>query len=187
MHHGVRLLLLVIVGCAGADVVHGEGTNTLPYPSKTVRLMLGPAPGSVADGITRAMATALSDPWPQQVVVENRPGTGNTIAPAIVAKSAPHDHTPHRCCVGNTISPALYKNLSDTHPRGFAILARIAPTPNILVVHPSLPVKTALEFVAFSRANATAGQRWRATPASSRCRSGRRGRGRRVRESAHTA
>jgi tripartite-type tricarboxylate transporter receptor subunit TctC len=123
------------------------------YPAKPVRLILGPGPGSVADGLTRVMAAAFTELWKQQVIVENRSGAGNTIAPAIVAKSPPDGYALHRCGVGDSIAPALYKNLSYDHLRDFAILARIGLTPNILVVHPSVPAKTVKEFVALARAN----------------------------------
>ncbi len=123
------------------------------WPAKPVRMMLGPGPGSVADGLTRVMAQALSEHWSQQVIVENRSGAGNTIAPSIVAKSAPDGYTLHRCGVGDSIAPALFKKLSYDHLKDFAILARIGHTPNILVVHPSLPVTGLQDFIKLARAN----------------------------------
>lgn len=139
--------------CFLASSAWAQSESAASYPSKTVRLMLGPGPGSVADGLTRVMAQALTEMWGQQVVVENRSGAGNTIAPAIVAKSAPDGYTLHRCGVGDTIAPALYKSLSYSHLRDFALLARIGLTPNILVIHPSLPPKDLKQFIAFAKAN----------------------------------
>jgi len=144
-----RILLLCAVSCAGPALAQDASPSA--YPSKTVRLMLGPGPGSVADGLTRVMAAALTELWAQQVVVENRSGAGNTIAPAIVAKSPPDGYTLHRCGVGDAIAPALHKKLSYSHLRDFALLARIGLTPNILVVHPSLPVKSVKEFTALAK------------------------------------
>jgi len=144
--------LLSIACCASAGV-YAQSTAGASYPSKPVRLMLGPGPGSVADGLTRVLAAALSDAWSQQVVVENRSGAGNTIAPAIVAKSPPDGYTLHRCGVGDAIAPALYKKLSYDHLKDFALLARIGLTPNILVVHPSIPAKSVKDFVALAKAN----------------------------------
>jgi tripartite-type tricarboxylate transporter receptor subunit TctC len=145
--------LLSIACCASVAVAYAQSTGTASYPSKPVRLMLGPGPGSVADGLTRVLAAALSETWSQQVVVENRSGAGNTIAPAIVAKSPPDGYTLHRCGVGDAIAPALYKKLSYDHLKDFALLARIGLTPNILVVHPSVPAKTVKELVALAKAN----------------------------------
>lgn len=141
--------LLISLTCS-AGLAHAQ-SPAAEWPAKPVRLMLGPGPGSVADGLTRVVAQALSELWKQQVIVENRSGAGNTIAPAIVAKSTPDGYTLHRCGVGDSISPSLYKNLSFSHLRDFSILARIGHTPNILVVHPSLPVKNLQDFIALAR------------------------------------
>ena len=147
MHLCIRLLLFFIACCAGPALAQTT------YPTKPVRLILGPGPGSVADGLTRVIAAALSELWGQQVIVDNRPGAGNTIAPALVAKSPPDGYALHRCGVGDAIAPALYKKLPYDHLRDFAILARIGLTPNILVIHPSVPAKTLKEFIALAKAN----------------------------------
>ena len=144
-------LVTLALSCASSlALAQGAPSN---YPAKPVRLILGPGPGSVADGLTRVMAAALSELWGQQVVVENRSGAGNTIAPAIVAKAPPDGYALHRCGVGDAIAPALYKKLSYDHLKDFAILARIGLTPNILVIHPSVPAKNLKEFIALAKSN----------------------------------
>jgi tripartite-type tricarboxylate transporter receptor subunit TctC len=148
----IRLLLLLVACCTGASLACAQSTAASSYPTKPVRLILGPAPGSVADGLTRVLAAALSELWGQQVIVDNRPGAGNTIAPAIVAKSPPDGYALHRCGVGDSIAPGLYKKLSYDHLKDFAILARIGLTPNILVIHPSVPAKNLKEFIALAKA-----------------------------------
>jgi tripartite-type tricarboxylate transporter receptor subunit TctC len=75
-----------------------------PYPNRPVRMIIGPAPGGAADAITRVIAASLSEVWNQQVVVDNRPGAGNTIAAAIVARAAPDGYTLHRCGISDAIS-----------------------------------------------------------------------------------
>ena len=143
--------LLLSIACS-AGAAFAQAQSAANYPAKPVRLILGPGPGSVADGLTRVLAAALSELWGQQVIVENRSGAGNTIAPAIVAKSPPDGYALHRCGVGDSIAPALYKKLPYDHLRDFALLARIGLTPNILVVHPSVPVKNLKEFIALAKA-----------------------------------
>jgi tripartite-type tricarboxylate transporter receptor subunit TctC len=150
MHPCIRPLLLCIACWTGTAF---SQTGPANYPAKPVRLILGPAPGSVADGLTRVMASGLSELWGQQVIVDNRPGAGNTIAPGIVAKSPPDGYALHRCGVGDSIAPALYKKLPYDHLRDFALLARIGLTPNILVIHPSVPAKNLREFIALAKAN----------------------------------
>jgi tripartite-type tricarboxylate transporter receptor subunit TctC len=143
----------MLIACsAGAAAAQTPAGAAPAYPVKPVRLILGPGPGSVADGLTRVMAAGLSELWSQQVVVENRSGAGNTIAPAIVAKSTPDGYALHRCGVGDAIAPGLYKKLPYDHLRDFAILARIGLTPNILVVHPSVPAKDLKAFIALAKA-----------------------------------
>src|SRR5690349_358717 len=144
----VRSLLLCMTCCT----VPAYAQTPAAYPAKPVRLILGPGPGSVADGLTRVMAAALAELWGQQVIVDNRPGAGNTIAPGIVAKSPPDGYALHRCGVGDAIAPALYKKLPYDHLRDFALLARIGLTPNILVVHPSVPVRNLKDFIALAKA-----------------------------------
>src|SRR5512139_1191864 len=109
MQASIRPLVLAAVCASSPVLAQSPGPN---YPVKPVRLILGPGPGSVADGLTRVMAAAMSELWGQQVVVENRSGAGNTIAPAIVAKSPPDGYALHRCGVGDAIAPALYRKLS---------------------------------------------------------------------------
>jgi tripartite-type tricarboxylate transporter receptor subunit TctC len=149
----MRTAAYAIVASLVLVTSHAAAQPQPGWPAKPVRMLLGPGPGSVADGLTRVMAQALSEHWGQQVVVENRSGAGNTIAPAIVAKSPPDGYTLHRCGVGDSIAPALYKKLSYDHLKDFAILARIGHTPNILVVHPSLPVTGLQDFIKLARAN----------------------------------
>ena len=146
------ICLMLSIATAGAPAF-AQAPAAPNYPVKPVRLMLGPGPGSVADGLTRVLAQALTELWGQQVIVDNRSGAGNTIAPAIVAKSPPDGYTLHRCGVGDAIAPALYKKLSYDHLKDFVALARIGLTPNILVIHPSVPARNLKEFIAFARAN----------------------------------
>lgn len=155
--HAMRCCVLLValsIGCfADAALAQAQGAGPSGYPAKAVRLYVGTGPGSLADALTRVLAAALTELWKQQVIVESRPGAGNTIAPAIVAKSPPDGYTLFRCGAGDSIAPALYRSLPYDHLRDFAMLARIGLTPNILVVHPSVPAKTLKEFIALAKAN----------------------------------
>jgi tripartite-type tricarboxylate transporter receptor subunit TctC len=125
-----------------------------PYPNKPVRMLLGPAAGGATDVMARTFASKLSEVWGQQVVIENRPGAGNTIAPTIAAKATPDGYTIVQCGISDAIAPALYKKLSYDQLRDFAPISLIGTTANVLVVHPSVPAKSVQEFIAYARANA---------------------------------
>lgn len=123
------------------------------YPVKPVRLVMGPPAGGPTDGVGRVVAQRLSELWGQQMVIENRPGAGNTIATAIVAKAIPDGYTLHMCPISDAVAPALHRKLPYDFIRDFAAIAHIGTTPNVLVVHPSVPAKSVRDFIAYARAN----------------------------------
>jgi tripartite-type tricarboxylate transporter receptor subunit TctC len=123
------------------------------YPNKPMRLILGPAAGGPTDAASRTIAVKLSELWGQQVVVENRPGAGNTIATAIAAKATPDGYTLHVCNISDSVAPALHRSLPYVFLRDFAAISLFGTTANLLVVHPSVPVKSVQEFIAHAKAN----------------------------------
>ena len=127
--------------------------QTVAYPTKPVRLILGPPAGGPTDGVARVLADRLSDIWGQQLVIENRPGAGNTIATARVAKATPDGHTLLLCPISDAVAPALHKTLPYDFTRDFAAIAHIGTTPNVFVVHPGLHVKSVGEFIVHAKAN----------------------------------
>ena len=141
------------VGIALAAAVSLAHAQQRDYPNKPVRLLLGPAAGGPTDALVRVVAAKLSEMWGQQIVVENRPGAGNTIAPTIAAKAAPDGYTLAQCGISDSIAPALYQKLGYELLRDFAPISHLGTTPNILVVHPSVPAKSVQEFVAHAKAN----------------------------------
>ena len=142
-----RIFVLVLVLAAGG-AAHAQ-----TYPSKPVRLIVGAGSGSAGDVPARVVAAKLGEFWGQQMVVENRPGAGLTIAADIASKATPDGYTLLLCGVALTISPALYKKLSYDLIRDFAPISLLGTAPNVLVVHPSLPAKTVAEFVSFAKAS----------------------------------
>ena len=121
------------------------------YPSKPVRIVVGVPPGGGTDILARALARRLTDAFGQQFVVENRPGAGTVIGADAVAKSAPDGHTLLLAINALAANHTLYKKLPYNTLRDFSPVILAAITPNILVVHPSLPAVNAREFVALAR------------------------------------
>jgi tripartite-type tricarboxylate transporter receptor subunit TctC len=145
----IRKAIYVTTALAyGASAVQAQS-----FPSKPVRLITASAAGAAADGITRTVAAKMSELWGQQVIVDNRSGAGNTIAPAIAAKAAPDGYTLFGCGLTDTIAPALHRNLPYDLLRDFAGISLFGATPNVLVVHPSVPAKSVQEMVAYAKAN----------------------------------
>jgi tripartite-type tricarboxylate transporter receptor subunit TctC len=124
------------------------------YPVKPVRYVVPFPAGGSPDIIARLIAERFSRMWGQQVIVDNRAGAGGTVGAAFAAKSAADGYTLFQCNIASSaIAPALYTKLPYEHQRDFAPLSRIGLTPNVLVVHPSMPARSVKEFIAYARAN----------------------------------
>ena len=119
------------------------------YPTRPVRVIVPFSPGGAVDGPMRVIAQGLSKRLGQQVVVENKPGAGATIGSDIVAKAAPDGYTLLLASQTNAISASLYKSLPFDPLEDFAPVSLIGREPGVLVVHPSLPVKSLAEFIAY--------------------------------------
>jgi tripartite-type tricarboxylate transporter receptor subunit TctC len=132
----------------GSAPVHAQSS----YPSKPIRLISPSSAGGGTDIIARALAPRLSERLGQQVIVENRPGAGTVIGIDFVAKAPPDGYTLLLGLSTLATSPALIKNLPYDSVRDLAPIAQVAASPNVLVVHPSVPVKSVKELIAFARA-----------------------------------
>jgi len=122
------------------------------YPSKTVRLIDGFSPGGSTDIVGRLIAQKLSESFGQPVVVENRPGATGTVAAEMVAKSPPDGYVMLIVPLTFTVSPSLYKLPYDP-VKDLTPVTLVASAPLMLVVHPSVPVKSVAELIAYSKAN----------------------------------
>ncbi len=124
------------------------------FPSRAARIVVGFAPGGATDVTARLLALELSKAWGQQVVVDNRPGASGMIGAEMVAKAAPDGYTllisPQTSIV---VAPLLIKKVAYDSIRDFATVAVVGSTPQLLVIHPSLPPKTFREFAAFVKTN----------------------------------
>lgn len=123
------------------------------FPSKVVRLVVPFSPGGTTDITARLMAQKMSETWKQNVLIDNRPGASGMIGAELVAKSAPDGHT---VLVSSTQEIAINQHVFAKMPynpeRDFAPVTLASTTPLVLVVHPSLPVKSVKELLALARA-----------------------------------
>src|SRR5712691_141478 len=139
------ITLLLVAACLA---VCGSVSAQSDYPSKPVRMVVGFAAGGISDVLGRAVAITLSKQLGQQVIVENKPGAGTTIAGDFSVKSPPdgynlwlQDITTH---ASNT---ALYAKLPYDSIKDFTYVAMIASTPLMLVVHPATPARNVRELI----------------------------------------
>ena len=122
------------------------------YPSKTVRLVSPYPPGGPNDIVARIVAQRMSQAFGQQWIVENRPGRGGNIGTDLVAKSVPDGYTLVHGGMGSlTLAPFLTKLPYDAL-RDFAPVSLTARAPNLIAVHPSLPVRSVKELIALAKA-----------------------------------
>ena len=124
------------------------------YPSKPIRLIIPFPPGGSTDILGRSLAQKLSEAWGQQVLVDNRGGAGGTIGADLAAKAPADGYTLLMGHIGTlAVNVSLYPKLSYDPVRDFAPVSLVALVPNVLVVHPALPVKNVSELIAYAKAN----------------------------------
>ena len=121
------------------------------YPARTVRVIVAYTPGGGTDLIGRVLARKLTEAWGQQVIVENRPGAGGNIGTDAMAKAAADGYTLGLVPSTHAIVPNLYAKLPFDTIRDFSFISLIASSPNILVVHPSVPATSVKELIALAR------------------------------------
>lgn len=121
------------------------------YPAKAIRIVVPFPAGGTSDILSRAIGQKLTEEWKQPVVVDNRPGAGANIGAEIVVKSSPDGYTLLLASTIHTINPSLYRKLAYDPIRDFTPITLIAATSQVLAVHPSLPVRTMKELIAYAK------------------------------------
>jgi tripartite-type tricarboxylate transporter receptor subunit TctC len=144
-----RLLLALLAFALPGSVTAAPADD---YPVRPVRVIVPFSPGGAVDGPMRLIAQELSKRLAQSVFVENRPGAGATIGSEAVAKSAADGYTLLLASQTNAISATLYPHLAFDPVEDFAPVSLIGREPGVVVVNPSLPVKTLHEFIAYAKA-----------------------------------
>lgn len=124
------------------------------YPTKPVRIIVPFAAGGAADVLVRLIAQALTDRWGQPVVVDNKPGANGIVGTEMVAHAPPDGYTLLMGSVGtHAINGGLYEKLPYDPVKDFAPISIIGTTPNVFVVHASLPVQNVAEFIAYAKSH----------------------------------
>lgn len=143
-----RMIQLALLALAALPITTAHAQ---PYPSKPIRLVVPFTPGGGVDINARLLASKLTEYFGHQVIVESRPGAGTNIGNEYVARSTPDGYTLLINAGAIAINMALYKKLNYDAIKDFTAISVFSESPNVLVVHPSLPVKSAKDLVALAR------------------------------------
>ena len=142
-----RLQVCVALLIAAPWAVHAQS-----FPSKSVRIIAPFPPGAGTDTLARTLAGPLTKSLGQSIVVENRPGGGTVVGTEVAARAPADGHTLLIIANSFTINPAVRSRLPYDARKDFSGVARLASTPMVFAVHPSVPAKTLKELIALARA-----------------------------------
>jgi tripartite-type tricarboxylate transporter receptor subunit TctC len=140
------------VACALGTLAVAVAQAQAPYPTKSVRMVVGFAPGGATDVIARILSPKLGASLGQQFVVDNRPGADALLAMEIVVKSPPDGYTLLMNSSSQAINASIYKSISFDTLKDFAPVVNIGEIPSLLVVHPSLPAKNVRDVLQLAKA-----------------------------------
>lgn len=143
-HLAVAMVLVV----AGAAAAVGQ-----TWPARPIRVIVSYAPGGVTDVVARLVAQPLSEALGQSVVVENKPGANGMIGSEIVAGSAPDGYTLLMYVDGNTVLPSIMKKMPFAPLKAFAPITVLGRGSHVIVAHPTLPVHSLPELIAYAKAH----------------------------------
>ena len=149
----MKIPMRTILFLLSASWCAASGAQTASYPTKPVRFIVPSAVGGGTDIIARAIALKLGESLGQQYLVDNRPGAGQMIGIELAAKSPADGYTILMAASTLAINPIMYKKVPYDPVRDFAPITQAATLPNVLVVHPSLPVKSVAELIAYAKAH----------------------------------
>ena len=140
-----------LCACAAFGLALPASAGEATYPTRSIRLVLAFAPGGSLDRIMRMLAPRLSEALGQQVVIDNRPGAGGNLSAELVARSAPDGYTIYVTSAALVVNPSLYRKLSYDPLQDFAPITLLGAAYNVLVAHPSLPVRTVGDLIALAK------------------------------------
>jgi tripartite-type tricarboxylate transporter receptor subunit TctC len=150
--HPVRKLLFAATLTLPATMTAAAAKRDAVYPTRPVRILVPQSPGGTTDLTARLIAPHLAERFGQPIVVDNRPGAGSLLGTELAARAAPDGYTLLVVGPSFTVLPNLYKRLPFDPVRDFAPITTLSQYPNVLLVHPSLPVKNVKELIALAKA-----------------------------------
>jgi tripartite-type tricarboxylate transporter receptor subunit TctC len=147
-----RVIAAAAGGSLAAPMLARHGWAQSTYPNKQIRMVVPFAPAGTTDLLGRIAAQHLTEVWGQTVVVDNKSGAGGNVGAEVVAKAPADGYTLLLGTVGTAVTNQfLYKNMPYDSVKDFAPVALFGEVANVLAVHPSMPVKTAKEYVDYCK------------------------------------
>ena len=146
-----RFLRLAVGGAALSALPRTAAAQA--YPTRPVRVLVPFPPGSTSDTLARLLGQSLTERLGQAIVIENRPGAAGNFATEAVVRAPPDGHTLLLVTLSNAVNAALYDTLNFDFIRDIAPVVSLMRTPGVMEVHPSVPAKTAPEFIAYAKAH----------------------------------
>src|ERR687884_241393 len=144
--------VLALFVCAPARAAEAQKQSAADYPNRPIRMLVPNAPGSAVDTLGRIFAQAMTNVCGQQVVIDNRAGAGGTLGMEIGKNANPDGYTIlSASTAAMTIAPHIYRKLPFDPLKDYEFVSLFGITPNVLVVTPSLPVKSVKELIEYTR------------------------------------
>jgi tripartite-type tricarboxylate transporter receptor subunit TctC len=143
---GALSVLAVLLAPAAVDAASGAA-----YPAKPIRMIVAFPPGAASDLVGRIIVAKVSEQMREQIIADNRPGAGGNLGLAAAAKSPPDGYTMAIATASIAVSQSLYANPGYDPMKDLVPVARLTSTPNVLLVHPSVPAKTLRQFIELAR------------------------------------
>jgi len=140
-------ILTVIVACAFTLLAHAQD-----YPARPIRYIVPQAPGGSSDTLARIVTQRAAETLGQQIVVDNRPGATGVIGTELVARANADGYTLLQVATSHATNPAMHAKLPYDTVRDFAAIALLSQQPNLWLAHPSVPVKTVKDLIAYAKA-----------------------------------
>lgn len=142
-------LVIALLGLIAGAIRQADAQN---YPVKPVRYLVPMSPGSGADTIGRIVASGMAQAWGQQVIIDNRTGAAGNLGAEAAARAPADGYIVFQVSSTHAANATLYRKLTYDLTRDFTAVTQLASSPSMLVVHPSLPVKSVAELVKLTRA-----------------------------------
>src|SRR3954469_8774056 len=148
MRNSARLAVVTLALVAGAGGAHAAQPA---YPDKPIRLIIGSAPGSGPDIISRALSERLYKSWNQRIVVDSRPGAAGVISADLTLQAPPDGYTWMMLTSQLLVATSVFPDLKFNLEKDFASISLIGTTPFVLVVNPTLPAKSVSELIQLAK------------------------------------